>query len=144
VRDLAKSGFALRVAAGFGRAAAGCLSWGSGYGWENSGVLSDAVLARWCGDTLGSAPVGVPFRRQHLSQVVAVELADGRGVVVKVRPAQERVAGCVAVQAALARAGFPCPVAVAGPGWHRYRPVPSGSADAADECFTDPAFLSGA
>lgn len=78
-------------------------------------MLSDAVLARWCGDALGSVPVGVLFRRQHLSQVVAVELADGRRVVIKVRPAEERVAGCVAVQAALARAGFPCPAPVAGP-----------------------------
>ena len=55
------------------------------------------------------------FRHGHLSQVAGVELADGRGVVVKARPFEQRIAGCIAVQAALARAGFPCPVPLAGP-----------------------------
>jgi hypothetical protein len=78
-------------------------------------VLADAVLSGWCESVLG-APCGrILFRRRHLSQVLAVELADGRRVVVKARPAEERIAGCPAVQAALGAAGFPCPALIAGP-----------------------------
>jgi hypothetical protein len=57
----------------------------------------------------------VLFRLQHLSEVVAVELADGRQVVVKARPFDQRIAGCVAVQEALAGAAFPCPVPLTEP-----------------------------
>jgi hypothetical protein len=57
----------------------------------------------------------VLFRSGHLAQVIGAELADGRPVVIKVRPFEPRVAGCAAVQAHLARAGFPCPVPLAGP-----------------------------
>lgn len=71
---------------------------------DDTCVLADAVLARWCDDALGTAPRRVLFRRRHLSQVVALELADGRRVVVKARPFQERVAGCVSSGRA-------------GPGW---------------------------
>jgi hypothetical protein len=78
-------------------------------------VLSEPVLSAWCGDHLGAVPVRVLFRRQHLSEVVAVELADKRRVVVKARPFEQRIAGCVAVQGALAQAGFPCPAPLAGP-----------------------------
>ncbi|HUZ51243.1 MAG TPA: phosphotransferase [Streptosporangiaceae bacterium] len=78
-------------------------------------MLSDALLSAWCKSALGAPPGRVLFRRQHLSQVVAVELTDGRRVVVKSRPPEERIAGCVAVQAELARTGFPCPAPIAGP-----------------------------
>jgi hypothetical protein len=78
-------------------------------------VLSDAVLSGWCDGALGAAADRVLFRRQHLSQVVALVLTDGRQVVVKARPFEARITGCVAVQAALAQAGFPCPVPLAGP-----------------------------
>ena len=78
-------------------------------------MLSEQVLAAWCRSYLGACPDRVLFRRQHLSEVVAVELTDGRQVVVKVRPFDQRIAGCVAVQAALAAAGFPCPVPLTGP-----------------------------
>ncbi len=78
-------------------------------------VLGDSLLAEWCLGTLGAAPRRVLFRAGNLSQVIAVELADGRQLVVKVRPFDERIAGCVAVQAALAATGFPCPAPLAGP-----------------------------
>ena len=47
--------------------------------------------------------------------MTGLRLADGREVVVKARPPAARLAGCVAVQAALAGAGFPCPRPLAGP-----------------------------
>jgi len=72
------------------------------------------MLSAWCRSHLGAVPVRVLFRRQHLSEVVAVELADKRQVVVKPRPFDQRIAGCVAVQGALAQAGFPCPAPLAG------------------------------
>jgi hypothetical protein len=78
-------------------------------------VLSDAALSAWCRDALGAGADRVLFRRRHLSQVAGVELADGRRVVVKARPFEQRILGCTAVQAALARAGFPCPAPLAGP-----------------------------
>lgn len=49
------------------------------------------------------------FHSGHLSEVTGAGLADGRRVVIKARPADPRIAGCVAVQEHLARAGFPCP-----------------------------------
>jgi hypothetical protein len=57
----------------------------------------------------------VLFRCGHLSQVTGTELADGRRVVVKARPAAARIAGCVAVQEHLSRAGFPCPEPLTAP-----------------------------
>jgi hypothetical protein len=78
-------------------------------------VLGDAFLADWCGRYLGARPVSVLFRSGHLSEVVAVELADGRQVVVKARPAEARIIGCTAVQGHLARAGFPCPSPLTDP-----------------------------
>jgi hypothetical protein len=64
---------------------------------------------------LGAEPVGELFRAGHLSLVVGLRLADQRRVVIKARPAAKRLAGCVAVQQALALAGFPCPRPLAGP-----------------------------
>ena len=55
------------------------------------------------------------FRAGHLAQVTGAELADGRRAVIKIRPRDARIAGCAAVQAHLAAAGFPCPVPLAGP-----------------------------
>ena len=72
-------------------------------------VLDEDFLADWCVRCLGAGPVRVLFRSGHLSEVIGTELADGRRVVVKARPAEPRIAACVAVQRQLARAGFPCP-----------------------------------
>ena len=78
-------------------------------------MSDEAFIAGWCDRNLGSRPVASLFRSGHLSEVVAVELADGRQVVIKVRPASPRIAGCCAVQEHLARAGFPCPAPLAAP-----------------------------
>jgi hypothetical protein len=73
-------------------------------------------LETWCRQQLGAPPVRVLFETRHLSRVVGVELAGGRAVVIKARPASaERIRGCMAVQQALWTAGFPCPQPLAGP-----------------------------
>ncbi|NUS66113.1 MAG: phosphotransferase [Saccharothrix sp.] len=58
---------------------------------------------------LGSPPAQELFRSGHLSAVIGLRLADGREVVVKVRPDSPRMAGCVEVQRSLFQAGYPCP-----------------------------------
>jgi len=75
----------------------------------------DGELTAWCRRWLGAEPVEVLFRAGYLAEVTGLRLADGRGVVVKARPPAARLRGCVAVQAALADAGFPCPRPLAGP-----------------------------
>jgi hypothetical protein len=72
-------------------------------------------MSGWCRRWLGAEPAEVLFEAGYLSAVTGLRLADGRRVVVKVRRPAERLRGCVAVQAALAAAGFPCPRPLAGP-----------------------------
>jgi hypothetical protein len=72
-------------------------------------VLDEVLLADWCELHLGSPVDRVLFRGGFLSDVVGVQLSNGLRAVVKARPFQPRIAGCVQVQAALARSGFPCP-----------------------------------
>ncbi|MCR6482829.1 phosphotransferase [Amycolatopsis sp. OK19-0408] len=72
-------------------------------------VVDPDHLARWCLDHLGSSPVEELFSSGHLSVVLGLRLADGRAVVVKVRPRSPRVAACVDVQRRLFQAGYPCP-----------------------------------
>jgi len=72
-------------------------------------VLGDALLADWCQRYLGVPLNRVLFRSGYLSDVVGVELSSGLRAVVKARPFQPRIAGCLQVQAALAGVGFPCP-----------------------------------
>ena len=69
----------------------------------------DALLADWCLRYLGAPFERVLFRSGYLSDVVGVALPGGLRAVVKARPFQPRIAGCLQVQAALARVGFPCP-----------------------------------
>lgn len=76
----------------------------------------DSAVTAWCERTLDAGPVEVLFRAGYLSEVTGVRLGDGRTVVLKARPTAARIAGCVAVQRALADAGFPCPRPLAGPG----------------------------
>jgi Ser/Thr protein kinase RdoA (MazF antagonist) len=78
-------------------------------------MLDDASLASWCSRELGSRPADILFRSGQLAQVVGITLADGRSVVVKVRPAEPRIAACTQVQRHLAASGFPCPAPLAGP-----------------------------
>jgi hypothetical protein len=77
-------------------------------------VLDDGLLADWCLRHLGGPVERVLFRSGFLSEVVGVELSTGLRAVVKARPFQPRIAGCVQVQAALADAGFPCPKPMTG------------------------------
>ena len=67
------------------------------------------LLAAWCGRWLGAQPVAELFEAGYLSTVKGLRLADGREVVVKVRPGLQRLAGCAVVHRALWTAGFPCP-----------------------------------
>jgi hypothetical protein len=85
-------------------------------------------LARWCVEQLGSPPAEELFRSGYLSAVIGVRLADGREVVVKVRPDSPRIAACVEVQNRMFRAGYPCPRPLAGP-------VPFGSGVATAEAY---------
>jgi hypothetical protein len=75
--------------------------------------LGSAAVDDWCRRWLGAGEV--LFTAGHLARVVGVRLTDGREVVVKVRPAAGRLAGCTDVQRALWEAGFPCPRPLAGP-----------------------------
>ena len=78
-------------------------------------AVDPASLAAWCTDHLGSAPEAELFRSGHLSTVIGLHLADGREVVVKVRPASPRIAGCVEVQRRMFESGYPCPQPLGGP-----------------------------
>jgi hypothetical protein len=75
----------------------------------------ERALADWCAMWLGARPVDTLFRSGHLSQVTGIVLADGRRVVVKVRPDHPRLAGCAYVHERLWRTGFPCPEPLVGP-----------------------------
>jgi hypothetical protein len=76
-------------------------------------ALADMVH-RWCGEELGAAPTGLRWAAAGSALVVAADLADGRSVVVKARPAAQaaRAADAMAVQAGLGRAGLPVPIPV--------------------------------
>jgi hypothetical protein len=81
----------------------------------NLWVTQRGALDRWCERWLSAKPIGVIFASGHLSEVVGLRLADGREVVVKVRPSTPRIGGCVEVQRHLWESGFPCPMPLAGP-----------------------------
>ena len=72
-------------------------------------MLDDELLADWCLGYLDVPLKRVLFRSGHVSEVVGLELLSGLHVVVKARPFQPRIVGCLRVQAELAGAGFPCP-----------------------------------
>ena len=67
------------------------------------------ALAVWCRRWLGAPPAAQLFEAGYLSTVTGLRLADGREVVVKVRPRGSRLDGCAVVHRALWTAGFPCP-----------------------------------
>jgi hypothetical protein len=66
------------------------------------------ALAVWCRRWLGAPPAAELFEAGYLSTVKGLRLADGREVVVKVRPREPRLAGCAVVHRTLWTAGFPC------------------------------------
>lgn len=78
-------------------------------------VVAAASLAAWCEAQLGSPPESELFRTGHLACVIGTRLADGREVVVKVRPADPRIAACTEVQRRVFESGYPCPQPLAGP-----------------------------
>jgi hypothetical protein len=63
---------------------------------------------------LGSVPADEMFRSGYLSIVIGLRLADGREVVVKIRPDSRRIAACVEVQRRIFLAGYPCPEPLTG------------------------------
>ena len=67
----------------------------------------------------------------YLSSVIGLRLADGREVVVKVRPSSPRIAACVEVQRRMFQAGYPCP-----------RPL-TGAAPFGDDIATAEAYVPG-
>ena len=74
-----------------------------------------ASLAAWCEIHLGSPVESELFRTGHLTSVIGTRLADGREVVVRIRQAAPRIAGCTEVQRRLFESGYPCPQPLAGP-----------------------------
>jgi hypothetical protein len=94
-----------------------------GPGIRQDGVMSEScrpavgteALAIWCRRWLGASPAAELFGSGHLSTVKGLRLADGRKVVVKVRPGEPRLAGCAHVHRALWTAGFPCPEPLVDP-----------------------------
>ncbi len=77
-------------------------------------AVDPARLAQWCEEQLGSPPAGEIFRSGYLSAVIGLRLADGRAVVVKVRPDSPRMAACVEVQRRLFESGYRCPEPLSG------------------------------
>jgi hypothetical protein len=78
-------------------------------------AVDAATLAAWCELHLGSRAESELFRTGHLTRVIGTRLADGREVVVRVRPAAPRIFACAEVQGRLFAAGYPCPEPLAGP-----------------------------
>ncbi|HET9893483.1 MAG TPA: phosphotransferase [Streptosporangiaceae bacterium] len=78
-------------------------------------VVDPGSLARWCEVQLGSPVESELFRTGHLARVIGTRLADGREVIVRVRPAAPRIAACAEVQRRLFDSGYPCPRPLAGP-----------------------------
>jgi Phosphotransferase enzyme family len=78
-------------------------------------VVEATALAAWCELHLGSPAKRELFRTGHLTCVIGTRLADGREVVVRVRPAAPRIATCTQVQRRLSESGYPCPRPLAGP-----------------------------
>jgi hypothetical protein len=78
-------------------------------------VVDAASLAAWCELHLGSPAQSELFRTGHLTCVIGTRLADGREIVARVRPAEQRIAVCTEVQRRLFDSGYPCPQPLAGP-----------------------------
>ena len=72
-------------------------------------------LAAWCTRALVSRPAKTLLEAGTQSTVIGLHLEDGRDVVVKVRPAEQRLNGCQRVQRHVHMHGFPCPEPLAGP-----------------------------
>ncbi len=71
--------------------------------------MKAAGVDRWCHKYLGAGIGTVLFYEGHLSAVLGVELTSGQRLVVKIRPAADRLHGSSAVHRVLFERGFPCP-----------------------------------
>ena len=79
-------------------------------------VVDAASLAAWYYVHLGSPAESELFLAGYLAVgVIGTRLADGREVVVRVRPAAPRLTACTEVQRRLSDSGYPCPKLLAGP-----------------------------
>jgi hypothetical protein len=65
--------------------------------------------------TFGYAPGATLFEGGNLSQVIGIELLNGRRIVIKAREWQDRLVACAEVQRALFASGFPAPKLLVGP-----------------------------
>lgn len=71
--------------------------------------MEPAWIHYWCERELDARPVERLLSAGEMSRVIGIRLDDGRRIVVKSRPDEHgRARACVAVQRALADAGFPC------------------------------------
>ena len=77
-------------------------------------ITPNAITA-WCVESFGSGPAATLFEGGYLSQVVGIELFNGRRIVVKAREWQDRLVACAQVQRALFASGFPAPELLVGP-----------------------------
>ena len=91
-------------------------------------VVDAASLATWCELHLGSPAGSELFRTGHLTSVIGTRLADGREVVVRVRPGALRLTACTEVQRRLFDSGYPCPQPLT-------RPAPLGEHEANAESY---------
>ncbi len=77
--------------------------------------LNSTILSELVERNLGSRPMAELWRRAHLSTVSALELVDGRRVVVKIRPFADRLIGCSQTHRLMWSAGLPCPAPLGEP-----------------------------
>jgi Phosphotransferase enzyme family len=77
--------------------------------------ITPNAITEWCVETFGSGPAATLFEGGYLSQVIGIELFNGRRIVVKAREWQERLVACAQVQLALFASGFPAPKLLVGP-----------------------------
>lgn len=87
--------------------------------WPAHSALRPAVTSLevngWCEEVLGAGVARDLFESGYSSAVIAVELVDGRRVVIKARPWADRLIGCTEVQRRIFESGFRCPEPLAGP-----------------------------
>ncbi|MEU6158093.1 hypothetical protein [Streptomyces sp. NPDC047130] len=91
--------------------------------FEETTALDLSFLPALVESRLGSPPRTELWRCSHLSTVLAVELADRRRVVVKIRPFADRLAGCCRTHRLMWQAGLPCSEPLGEPVRHGSRIV---------------------
>src|SRR4051794_17622787 len=72
-------------------------------------------VAGWCQEHLGAPAVTQLWETGHLSRVLALDIQDGRTVVLKARPWDDALLGCHAVHYHMWLSEFPCAQPLTGP-----------------------------